>query len=79
MIQIVLQTRPEPTDGAYIDMQEVFCVAYLLLVLVLAGLIYLGWRLTNATASRPTTRAIGPDDDPEFLRSLGTKDNPRSN
>ncbi|PEG39810.1 hypothetical protein CQY20_09150 [Mycolicibacterium agri] len=54
-------------------------MAYLLLVLVLAGLIYLGWRLTNATASRPTTRTIGPDDDPEFLRSLGNKDNPRSN
>lgn len=59
-------------------MQEVFCVAYLLLVLVLAGLVYLGWRLTNMTVSRPKTRTIGPDDDPEFLRRLGNnKDNPR--
>jgi hypothetical protein len=53
-------------------------VAYLLLVLVLAGLIYAGWRLTRATASRPPgTRTIGPDDDPDFLRRLGHGDNPR--
>jgi hypothetical protein len=55
-----------------------FCVAYLLLVLVLAGLIYVGWRLTRATASRPKTRTIGPDDDPDFLRRLGHGDSPRS-
>jgi hypothetical protein len=51
-------------------------VAYLLLTLVLAGLVYLGWRLVRASASRPKTRVIGPDDDPEFLRRLG--DNPRT-
>lgn len=52
-------------------------MAYLLFVLVLAGLIYLGWRLTRATASRPKPRTIGPDDDPDFLRRLGHGDNPR--
>jgi hypothetical protein len=52
-------------------------VAFLLLVLVLAGLIYAGWRLTRSTGSRPGTRTIGPDDDPEFLRRLGHGDNPR--
>jgi hypothetical protein len=51
-------------------------VAYLLLMLVLAGLIYAGWRLTRA-AARPKTRVIGPDDDPDFLRRLGHGDNPR--
>jgi hypothetical protein len=53
-------------------------VAYLLLILVLAILIYVGWRLTRA-ASRPKSRVIGPDDDPDFLRRLGHGDNnPRS-
>ena len=50
-------------------------MAYLLLVIVLAILIYLGWRLTRAAASRPKTRVIGPDDDPDFLRRLGHGDN----
>ena len=70
-------TRPEPTDGAYIQTKEVF-VAYLLLTIVLAGLIYAGWRLTRMTAARPKTRVIGPDDDPDFLRRLGHGDNPRT-
>ncbi|HKP42747.1 hypothetical protein [Mycobacterium sp.] len=53
-------------------------MAYLLLILVLAILIYVGWRLTRA-ASRPKSRVIGPDDDPDFLRRLGHGDNnPRS-
>ncbi|MDX1883430.1 hypothetical protein [Mycolicibacterium sp. 120270] len=52
-------------------------MAYLLLVLVLSGLIYIGWRLTRAT-DRPRTRTIGPDDDPEFLRRIGG-DKPRPN
>jgi hypothetical protein len=52
-------------------------VAFLLLVLVLAGLVYVGWRLTRATANRPRSRTIGPDDDPDFLRRLGHGDNPR--
>jgi hypothetical protein len=54
-------------------------VAYLLLVLVLAGLVYVGWRLIRANSGRPTSRVIGPDDDPDFLRRLGHGDtNPRS-
>lgn len=54
-------------------------MAYLLLMLVLAGLGYAGWRLTRLTASRPRTRVIGPDDDPDFLRRLGPDQNkPRS-
>jgi hypothetical protein len=52
-------------------------VAYLLLTLVLAGLAYVGWRLVRMSASRPKTRVIGPDDDPDFLRRLGREDNPR--
>jgi hypothetical protein len=58
-------------------MKDVFRVAFLFLLLVLAGLVYAGWRLTRATAGRPTTRVIGPDDDPDFLRRLGHGDNPR--
>ncbi|MET0756729.1 MAG: hypothetical protein ABWY39_01760 [Mycobacterium sp.] len=52
-------------------------MAYLLLTLVLAGLTYVGWRLTRMTAASPKTRTIGPDDDPDFLRRLGRGDNPR--
>lgn len=51
---------------------------YLLLVLILATLIYLGWRAARAQINRPKTRVIGPDDDPEFLRRLGHGDNNRS-
>lgn len=51
---------------------------YLLLVLILATLIYLGWRAARAQMTRPKTRVIGPDDDPEFLRRLGHGDNNRS-
>ncbi len=51
---------------------------YLLLVLILAPLIYLGWRAARAQMNRPKTRVIGPDDDPEFLRRLGHGDNNRS-
>jgi hypothetical protein len=52
-------------------------VAYLLLILVLAVLVYVGWRLMRVTASRPRTRVIGPDDDPDFLRRLGPDGKPR--
>jgi hypothetical protein len=53
-------------------------VAYLLLILIVAGLIYAGWRLTRMTAAaRPRTRVIGPDDDPDFLRRLRDGDNPK--
>jgi len=51
-------------------------VAYLLVTLIVLGVVYLGWRLARAYESRPTTRVIGPDDDPEFLRRLGGDTNP---
>jgi hypothetical protein len=49
-------------------------VLYLLLVLILGTLIYVGWRAVRSQ-TRPKTRVIGPDDDPEFLRRLGHGDN----
>jgi hypothetical protein len=49
-------------------------VAYLLLVLILAALVYLGWRAARMYAGRPRTRVIGPDDDPEFLRRINPRD-----
>lgn len=54
-------------------------MAYLLLILVLAALVYVGWRVTRMTANRPRTRVIGPDDDPEFLQRINPQDDqPRS-
>jgi hypothetical protein len=49
-------------------------VLYLLLVLILGTLIYVGWRAARSQINRPKTRVIGPDDDPEFLRRLGRGD-----
>ena len=74
MLPALSRTPPEPTDGAYIQIKEVF-VAYLLLTLVVAGLIYAGWRVARITVARPKTRVVGPDDDPDFLRRLGHGDN----
>ncbi len=48
---------------------------YLLLILVLGTLIYVGWRAARLQTSRAKTRVIGPDDDPDFLRRLGHGDN----
>ncbi|WP_125078879.1 MULTISPECIES: hypothetical protein [unclassified Mycobacterium] len=45
---------------------------YLLLVLTLGTLIYLGLRASRA---RPKTRVIGPDDDPDFLWRISHGDN----
>lgn len=50
-------------------------MVYLLVILVLAGLVYAGVRLTRASAARAKTRVIGPDDDPDFLWRLGRGDN----
>lgn len=47
---------------------------YLILVLVLGTLIYIGWRAARSQANRSKTRVIGPDDDPDFLRRLGRGD-----
>lgn len=56
-----------------------FSLQYLLLVLIVAGLAYTVWRVVRASADRPRTRVIGPDDDPDFMRRLGHGDNnPRS-
>ena len=48
---------------------------YLLLVTALGTMIYLGLRAARMHAARPTTRVIGPDDDPEFLWRLSHGDN----
>jgi hypothetical protein len=51
-------------------------VLYLLLILALGALVYVGWRTVRAQASQSkTTRVIGPDDDPDFLWRLGHGDN----
>ena len=48
---------------------------YLLLILVVVAVVYATLRAVRSQASRPVTRVIGPDDDPEFLRRLGHGDN----
>jgi hypothetical protein len=50
-------------------------VLYLLLVLVLGSLVYVGWRAARAQINRPKSRVIGPDDDPDFLWRLTHGDN----
>ena len=50
---------------------------YLLLVLIMGTLIYVGWRAARSQVNRQKSRVIGPDDDPDFLRRLGHGDNPR--
>ena len=57
--------------------KEVFVLQFVLLVVILAGLAYGAWRLVRATANRPRTRTIGPDDDPEFLNRLNHGKDPR--
>lgn len=48
---------------------------YLLLILIIGALVYVGWRVVRAQLNRPQTRVIGPDDDPEFLWRLNHPDN----
>jgi hypothetical protein len=56
-----------------------FFVAFLLLILVLAALVYVGWRVTRMSVNRPRSRVIGPDDDPDFLSRITPRDDkPRS-
>ncbi|MGY4712011.1 hypothetical protein ACXDF8_20995 [Mycolicibacterium sp. CBM1] len=50
---------------------------YLLLALIIAAAVYVGWRAVRAQANRATTRVIGPDDDPDFLWRLSHGDKPR--
>jgi hypothetical protein len=56
-------------------------VTYLFVVLlILAALGYVGWRLRNvARNARPKSRVIGPDDDPDFLWRLGRGDDSTKN
>ena len=56
-------------------------MAYLfVVVMMLAALVYVGWRMRNVARNvRPKTRVIGPDDDPEFLWRLGRGDDPKKN
>ncbi|MGB3482949.1 MAG: hypothetical protein WBB07_12135 [Mycobacterium sp.] len=54
-------------------------MSFLVLLVLLAAAVYVGWRVYTARANRPTSRTIGPDDDPEFLWRLNHPDNkPRS-
>ncbi|EKF25118.1 hypothetical protein C731_0861 [Mycolicibacterium hassiacum DSM 44199] len=47
-------------------------MTYVLALLVIAALAYVAWRLMRTDDVRQGTRVIGPDDDPEFLRRLGS-------
>ena len=47
---------------------------YLVLILVVATVVYVGVRMNRSHSHRPSTRVIGPDDDPEFLWKLGGDD-----
>jgi len=49
-------------------------VLYLLLIMIVGSLVYVGWRAIRSQTTRTTSRVIGPDDDPEFLRRLGRGD-----
>jgi hypothetical protein len=49
-------------------------VLYLLLLILIATLVYVGLRVYRAYSSRPKTRVIGPDDDPDFLWRIGRGD-----
>ncbi len=50
-------------------------MVYLLLILALVAIGYTVFRVVRANTERPTTRVIGPDDDPDFLWKLGRGDN----
>jgi len=49
-------------------------VLYLLLIMIVGSLVYVGWRGMRSQTTRTASRVIGPDDDPEFLRRLGRGD-----
>ena len=65
--------------GLFAALYGAFFVLYLLLFLIIGALVYTGWRMSRTSAARPTTRVIGPDDDPEFMWRLshGGDNNPR--
>lgn len=43
---------------------------YLLLIVVIVALAYVGLRAVRSQSQKPKTRVIGPDDDPDFLRRI---------
>ncbi|MCE9517278.1 MAG: hypothetical protein K8R24_15345 [Mycobacterium sp.] len=47
---------------------------YLLVIIVVAALVYVGIRAIRTQSSKNNTRVIGPDDDPDFLRRLNHGD-----
>jgi len=55
-------------------------VVYLFAIIGLVALTAVFWRAFGPqSASRPATRVVGPDDDPEFLRRLGPGASPPHN
>lgn len=50
-------------------------MVYLLLIVIVAALAYVGLRAVRSQSHRTTTRVIGPDDDPDFLWRLSNGDN----
>ncbi len=48
---------------------------YLLLALIVATVVYVGWRSARSQINRTKSRVIGPDDDPDFLWRLTHGDN----
>lgn len=50
-------------------------MAYLLVVLILATVAYVAWRMAGTRRNQTSKRVIGPDDDPEFLWRLNHPDN----
>jgi hypothetical protein len=47
---------------------------YLLVIIIVAALVYVGIRAIRTQSSKKNTRVIGPDDDPDFLRRLNHGD-----
>jgi hypothetical protein len=47
---------------------------YLLVIIIVAALVYVGIRAIRTQSSKNNTRVIGPDDDPDFLRRLNHGD-----
>ena len=48
---------------------------YLLLALIAATVVYVGWRAARSQINRQKSRVSGPDDDPDFLWRLTHGDN----
>ena len=75
---LIVRHATEPTDARIFGLRRFSPVLYLLLILIVIGLTYVVMRTVRANAQRPTTRVIGPDDDPEFLWKIGRGTTPRT-